>query len=449
MASVTTTTDSKKPGAGGQPCLTLVPAVKGDVDETELVQFSLKVRAGSAVSAPTYKRKVARFTSGTPSEWIAVLEALEEIFAQNSVTVALDRENVIRTILREDSWTAFESSIEESRVNPADLTNPLPLDIDMINTALKAVSHEVFPHRALVNQVNWMKRRMRKPFNMTIRQFVASVTQMNGKLKHFPGATSQDLFDPKNLLELLEFSLPDAWRAKFDLAGYIPTNHDKTRLVLEGEQIERAANLTKAATTKPKQHSAASGKTGSKWNKSHKGNKPNNGPASAGSPAVKHKPPTKVDSAAGKNFSGNKFREELYAISKNKDRVTVIDQYAAVLETERKKAVRRATARKKAKKPQKEPDTSSSEDSDDASIHVMDTQEVQKARTEFVKNRLRANFERLKKRRVSYTVDTGPHAGTETTGTDNAGTDDQLESEEAAFNEQVNRPDDDDDSVPM
>ena len=109
--------DLRPTGTGGQPCLTLAPVVKSDVDETELVQFSLKVRAGSAATAPTYKRKVARFTSGTPAEWIAVLEALDEIFLQNSVTAASDQENVIRTILRGDSWTAFESSIQESRIN--------------------------------------------------------------------------------------------------------------------------------------------------------------------------------------------------------------------------------------------------------------------------------------------------------------------------------------------
>ena len=432
---------------GGQPCLTLTPTVKSDVDETELIQFALKVRAGSAINALTYKRKVARFTGGTPAEWIAVLEALDEIFLQNSVVAPLDRENVIRTILRGDSWTAFESSIQESRANPNAPAVPLPLTIEMVDTALKAVSSEVFPHRALINQVGWMKRRMRKPATMSIRHFVASVTQMNGKLIRFPGATESDLFDAPNLLELLEFTLPDAWRAKFDLAGYIPTNHDKTRLVLEGEQIERAAELSKANANKPKQHSNAAGKTGSSKNRAHRGNKSNNGPVSASSPAVKHKPPTKVDSA-GKNFSGNKFRKELFAISKNKDRVAVIDQYTAVLEAERKKAVRRTTARKKAKKAKKEPDTSSSEDSDDASIHVMDTQEVQKARTEFVKNRLRAGLQNIKKRKVSYTGTSLP-TGTATAGTNSPDTsDDQLDSEEAAFNEHLNRPEEDD-TVPM
>ena len=304
MATIVTTgmaTDQRKPAPGGQPCLTLVPAAKGDVDETELVQFSLKVRAGSAVNAPTYKRKVARFTSGTPAEWIAVLEALDEIFAQNSLVAALDRENVIRTILRGDSWTAYESSIQESRVNEENMGEPLALTVEMVNIALKAVSHEVFPHRALVNQLAWMKRRMRKPATMSVRQFVASVTQMNGKLIRFPGATDGDLFEPSQLLELLEFSLPDAWRAKFDLAGYIPTDHDKTRLVLEGEQIERAAALSKAAAIKPKQHSTATGKTGSSKNKFRNG-KPN-GPASASSSAVKHKKPGKGDSHSSKRIS--------------------------------------------------------------------------------------------------------------------------------------------------
>ena len=412
------TTDLRKPTTGGQPCLTLAPATKSDVDETELVQFSLKVRAGSAVNAPTYKRKVARFTCGTPAEWIAVLEALDEIFLQNSVSTAGDRENVIRTILRGDSWTAFESSIQESRENPENVGEPLALTVEMVNIALKAVSYEVFPHRALVNQLAWMKRRMRKPATMSVRQFVASVTQMNGKLIRFPGATESDSFDPPNLLELLEFSLPDAWRAKFDLAGYIPTDHDKTRLILEGEQIERAAALAKTAAIKPKQHSAAAGKTGSNRNKNRKG-KPNV-PVSASSPAVKHKPPAKGDSFAGTKFSGNKFRKELYALSKNKDRVKVIDQYAAVLEAERKKAVRRNTAVKKAKK-SKTPDTSTSEDSDDdVSVHVMDADEVKEARTEYVKNRLRATMQRVKKRQVQYRA--GDHL-----------------KEEAAFKEQIDR----------
>ena len=84
MATVNETT-----GVKGvlQPCLTLVPPTKKDVSETEIIEFSLQVRAGSAAkNAPTYKRKVARFNGGSPAEWIEVLEALDEIFGRNGLT---------------------------------------------------------------------------------------------------------------------------------------------------------------------------------------------------------------------------------------------------------------------------------------------------------------------------------------------------------------------------
>ena len=70
-----------------QPCLTLVPPTNKEVDETEIIEFTLKLRAGSGANAPTYKRKVARFNGGSPAEWIEVLEALDEIFAQNGLNL--------------------------------------------------------------------------------------------------------------------------------------------------------------------------------------------------------------------------------------------------------------------------------------------------------------------------------------------------------------------------
>jgi len=313
---------------GVQPCLTLIPRSKSDVDETELIEFTLKLRAGSDKNAPTYKRKVARFNGGSPAEWIEVLEALDEIFAQNALTSPQDRENTIRTILRGDSLTAFESSIHESRANP----------------------------------------------EQPGRQFVAAISQMNEKLIRFPGATPSDLFKAEQLVELAEFALPDSWRAKFDLAGYVPTNFDKYRLIAEGEQIERAAALAK--TPKPKDKSSKNaGKTGStKNNFARKGKSNGQHSANAGKVTTKHKGPSKA-ADAGKNLSGNKFRKELYALSKSKDRVKVIDQFASILKKERAKAVKAKSNNKSknAKKSQASSATSSDDSSDsDESVHVMD-----------------------------------------------------------------------------
>ena len=426
-----------------QPCLTLVPPTKKDVSETDIIEFSLQVRAGSAAkNAPTYKRKVARFNGGSPVEWIEVLEALDEIFARNGLTTPQDQENIVRTILRGDSWTAFESSLQESRENPDKPEEPLPLTIEMINSALMKVSEDVFPHRALSTQLRWMNKRMRKPANMGIRQFVAAVSQMNIKLLRFPGATRADLIPAEKLVELMEFALPESWRAKFDLAGYIPTDHDKNRLISEGEQIERAAALAKAPGSKPNSKPSAkkAGKTGSSSKNNSNRNGKNNGPhsANAGSTAAKHKSPAKADNAGnGKNFSGKKFRKDLYALSKGKDRVQVIDQFAAVLEKERAKAVKQTKAGKAKSKNSRVTMIDSSEDSSDSdeSIHVMDSKEANDARMRHVRDRLRARFAQLqKKRRVTLSPAPTDEAMDEAM-------DEPLE-EEKAFHEQVNRSDD-------
>jgi hypothetical protein len=81
--------------------------------------------------------------------------------------------------------------------------------------------------------------------------------------------------------------------------------------------------------------------------------------------AAKHKSPAKADNAgSGKNFLGRKFRKDLYALSKGKDRVQVINQ--------------------------------DSSDSDE-SIHVIDHKEANDARMRHVRNRLRERFAQLQK----------------------------------------------------
>jgi len=388
---------------GTQPCLALVPELRSNTGELDLVQFTLKVRAGSGANAPAYKRKVARFDSGTPAEWIEVLEALEEIFAQNSLNSAEDRDNIIKTVLRGDSLTAYESSVQEQHENPGTPDRPLPLTLDIVKGALTAVSRDVFPHRALFMQKRWMKR-LKKPADMPIRKFVAAVVRMNSKLIRFPDASEADLFSSAELLEILEFAIPNSWRVQCNRAGYIPSDFDRTRLVSEGEQIERAELLTKAAApSKPKAHSAVQGKsTPAKSGSSFQKGKKKGNPAS-GSGATSNQNPAK-GGGSGQTFSGNKFGKELYAMSKGKDRIEVIDQYSAILKWECKRAQRKAAQEKKRKaKGQAAKSTKdSSEEDSDVSVHVMDAEEVKQACWEDLKRHFRATMDRHHKRKVTF-----------------------------------------------
>ena len=380
----------RKPPRGMEPCLTLFPKPSQEAEEKDLVEFTMKVRAGSGATAPSYKRRVARFANGTPTEWIDLLESLEELFTQNSLTTPDDRDNAIKTVLRGDSLTAYESTVQEERENPEIPGNYMALTLDNIITGLHAVSTEVFPHRALAMQKLWMRRHMLKPAEVGIRKIASAVTQMNAKLIRFAGATEEDLFSNAELLEILEWTLPPSWRAKFDATGYVPTEHNKARLIAEGEQIERseshgsvnAVTAPKAAAKPPEKGKLA----GKKFFCKHHG--PDKGHDSKDCYFLKNKEKQQQQKAklgAKKpQFSDKKFRKELNVMSKGKSRVKVLDQYAAVLNRERKKAKRMAaTAKKAAPATAKAPATSSSESDSDSemSVQVLERMEEDKVET--------------------------------------------------------------------
>ena len=73
---------------------------------------------------------------------------------------------------------------------------------------------------------------------MTTRQMAASINCLNNALSFFPNAKEALTFSEVELIGLLEWSLPVTWRAKFDLDGYIPTLHSKTKLIEACEAIE-------------------------------------------------------------------------------------------------------------------------------------------------------------------------------------------------------------------
>jgi hypothetical protein len=230
------------------PCLPLEASDKEDKkEENDYVTFTLKVRAGqTGTSAPSYKMKVAKFEDVTPTEWIDVMNALEEIWKHNSLTTAGDRQASVKTILREDALTAFETSIDEDLEPDEDANERTPkkeLTPTMIDDALISVAKNIFPHRALEIQKIWMRRQIRKPKDMPVRKLFAIITKMNNSLARFPEADENDKFEQSELLEVIEWSLPYEWRAKFDLKSYIPSDYDKKRLIAEAEAIERSETL--------------------------------------------------------------------------------------------------------------------------------------------------------------------------------------------------------------
>jgi len=88
-----------------------------------------------------------------------------------------------------------------------------------------------------------MLRYVKKPKEVNFRKHCAAIIKMNKNLIYFPNASKGDKFSDMQILEILEWSCPYHWKAQFDYKGYVPTEHNKARLIQEAEIIEQADAL--------------------------------------------------------------------------------------------------------------------------------------------------------------------------------------------------------------
>jgi hypothetical protein len=167
-----------------------------------------------------------------------MLKDLEEIWIQSFMTGGTDRASTVRALVRGKSAVAFETALQDARVTAQGET--VPISSDHAQEALEAVTGTVFPQCAMETQRLWMNRKMFKPVELITRQMAASINCLNNALPFFPNATEASKFLEVKLLELLDRSLPVTWRAKFDLDGYIPTLHSKTKLIEACVAIEHS-----------------------------------------------------------------------------------------------------------------------------------------------------------------------------------------------------------------
>jgi hypothetical protein len=68
---------------------------------------------------------------------------------------------------------------------------------------------------------------------------IAAVGRLSNSLPLFPSGNESDRFTPGEILKILEWSIPESWRAKFNLAGYGPTEFTKECFVMEYEAIKQ------------------------------------------------------------------------------------------------------------------------------------------------------------------------------------------------------------------
>jgi hypothetical protein len=142
-----------------QPVLPLVPLKLPLAEEEKgmFLSFELMARVGQPATSTKYKKQVRKFEEGTPQQWIDLLRDLQEIWMQNSVNGGTDQASTVRAVVKGESITPFETSLQGARTN--DDGEEQAMTSAHVDTALNRVATTVFPHRVLEIQKLWMNRR--------------------------------------------------------------------------------------------------------------------------------------------------------------------------------------------------------------------------------------------------------------------------------------------------
>jgi len=83
---------------------------------------------------------------------------------------------------------------------------------------------------------------MCKPAEMSMRDFMARLTEINSYLQFFPPFDANKNLPMDELVDIGEFAVPLSWQREMVRQGYEPADHDTDELVNFCNRLEQAAD---------------------------------------------------------------------------------------------------------------------------------------------------------------------------------------------------------------
>eukprot|EP00957_Ditylum_brightwellii_P006931 524828-Ditylum_brightwellii.AAC.1 len=154
------------------------------------------------------------YDNGTPEEWIKFRCWLQAVHKRQNVMQGPPSYAVDKTLLKGNALTVFE----QGEIDHSMQTMP------HFKLYLDDVAEHVFTKKSRQTHKRYMKRNLRLVGGMTVKEWVAQVSELNGYLNNFPthkGNKIQPL-DNDKLLDILEYRVPASWRREFTVQGFDP-----------------------------------------------------------------------------------------------------------------------------------------------------------------------------------------------------------------------------------
>ena len=233
-----------------------------DKKQEGCVTFKLRSNPKEATST-TYELSIKSFNCGKPEVLLMFLKNIKKVFIGQNMIEGPDRFALLKRMLEGDALAAFDAATTKRGAE----TN------DNLKLVLQDLIEHVFPKKALVNQKRWMRRYMRKSRDMTTREFVARISEINEYLTSFPPFKTKQKLEEDELIEVAEHAVPATWQKAMVIHGFDPSIHTKAEFIEFCERMEFA----EAMIQNPKENQK--GKSDSKPSSLKNGNSKAKSPA--------------------------------------------------------------------------------------------------------------------------------------------------------------------------
>lgn len=241
----------------------------GELKKGTYVSMKLRNNPGNADS-PGYDIHVKYFKEGSCEEFLTFETDLLRVFAGQAATTGPLRFATARRLLEGAALTTFNLAL------PAGATETLTT----FDACLEAVRASVFPYQAASNQRRYLRRVLRKKADVTIKQFVDRVLELNNYLARFPpsvvGGPAPDILSDEDVMELLEFGVPNSWRNQMTMQGFIPKVHTVQEFIevcQRYEQVESRDGIPNTAPNRNQSNGKNAKKRSPNGKEKHFGNK--------------------------------------------------------------------------------------------------------------------------------------------------------------------------------
>lgn len=185
-------------------------------------------------NSPQYELTVPYFSTGTCEEWLIFRKSLKKVITGLNLTTGTARFELARNLLTGDALSIFNTTASDtSQVTSETLVS--------FETCLDAVAYAVFPTRAELYQKRYMRRSLEKPTDMSMREFMSRLQEINEYFLQFPLDYNGDKvrkLSEAELVEIGEYAIPQDWQDTMHLHNLDPLTAGVSDFIEFCERLE-------------------------------------------------------------------------------------------------------------------------------------------------------------------------------------------------------------------